>query len=83
MAQICPESQVTKNYTLRVNRDQHMLPSNLYVSTKLTKFDAVKGTNQTYNCPQESVTFWWVSDLTKWVEIHVEVKQPYLYTNAI
>ena len=44
-----------------------MLPSDLYFSTKLTKFDAVKGTNRTNNHPEESVKFWWVSDLIKWV----------------
>ena len=60
-----------------------MLPSNLYFSTKLTKFDAVKGTNRTNNCPEESVKFWWVSDLIKWEEMDVEAKQPFLYTSAI
>ena len=60
-----------------------MLPSDLYFSTKLTKFDAVKGTNRTYNFPEESVTFWWISDLFEWVEMHVEAKQPFLYTSAM
>ena len=48
-----------------------MLPSHLYFPTMLTKFYVVKGTNWTYTCPEESVKFWWVSDLIKWAEMDV------------
>ena len=51
-----------------------MLPLDLYFPTKSTKIDAVKGTNWTYNYPEESVKFWWVSDLIKWAEIDVRGK---------
>ena len=59
-----------------------MLPSDLYFSTKLTKFDAVKGTNGTYNHPEESVKFWWVSDNAKWPRFVLKVKLPKNYENA-
>ena len=51
-----------------------MLPSDLYFSTKLTKFDAVKGINRTNNCPKESVKFWMVSDNAKWRRFVLKVK---------
>ena len=60
-----------------------MLPLDLYFPTKSTMVDPVKGTNRTYNYPEESVKFWWVSDLIKWAEMDVRAKQPFLYTSAI
>ena len=60
-----------------------MLPLDLYFSTKSTKIDTLKHTNRTYNYPEESVKFWWVSDLIKWVEMDVRAKQPFLYSSAI
>ena len=53
-----------------------MLPSDLYFSTKLTKFDAVKGTNRTNNFTEDSVKFWMVSDNAKWLRFVRKVKQP-------
>ena len=53
-----------------------MLPSNLYFSTKSTKFVAVKGTNQTYSCLEESVKFWMVSVTVKWLRFVLKVKLP-------
>ena len=53
-----------------------MLPSDLYFSTKLTKFDAVKGINRTNNCPKESVKFWMVSVNAKWPRFVLKVKLP-------
>ena len=53
-----------------------MLPSDLYFPTKLTKFDAVKGTNRTNNCPKESVKFWMVSVNAKWPRFVLKVKLP-------
>ena len=34
-----------------------------FFSTSVTKFDAVKGSNRTYTCSEESVKFWWLFDL--------------------
>ena len=66
---------------MHVNRDYRNSPSDLYVSTRLTKFDAVKGPNQTYTWPPESV--WWVSDLIYGVKIDVEAKIGLHYSNII
>ena len=55
----------------------------LYFSTKLTNFDALKGQNQIFTCPEESVKFWQV-----WLHFEVtflneEAKQSYLCTTAM
>ena len=61
-----------------------MLPSDLYFSTKSTKFVAVKGTNQTYNCPEEFVKFWMVSVSFKWIRfvLKIQTKNSALNTNC-
>ena len=59
---ICPCSVVAYNPDFRVFRDIHAMLSDLYLSTRLTKFDAVKGSNRTYTCSEESVNFWWFFD---------------------
>ena len=61
-AEICPKSVAAKIPDLRKIRDRHKLHSDLYLSTRLTKFDAVKGSNRTYTCSEESVNFWWYFD---------------------
>ena len=51
-----------------------MLPSDLYFSLKSTKFVAVKGTNQTCSCLEESVKFWMVPVTAKWLRLVLKVK---------
>ena len=46
-AEICPKSVAAKIPDLRKIRDRHKLHSDLYFSTWVTKFDAVKGSNRT------------------------------------
>ena len=38
----------------------HIIGVYYYFSTKLTNFDALKGQNQIFTCPEESVKFWQV-----------------------
>ena len=57
-AEICPKSVAAKIPDLRKIRDRHKLHSDLYFSTWVTKFDAVKGSNRTYTCSEEAVNFW-------------------------
>ena len=83
MIDICPCSVVAYNPDFRVFRDIHALLSDLYFSTRLTKFDAVKGPKQTYIWSPESIKFWWVSDLIYWVKMDVEVEFWSPYTNAV
>ena len=68
---------------MHVNRDYQISPSDLYFSTRLTKFDAVKGPNQTYTWPPESVEFLWVSDLIYGVKIDEEAEFGLHYTTTI
>ena len=68
---------------VHVNCDYHISPFDLHFSTRLTKFDAVKGSNRTYTWPLESVEFWWVSDLIYGVKIDVEAEFGLHYTNTI
>ena len=56
------QSVAAKIPDLRKIRDRHKLHSDLYFSTWVTKFDAVKGSNRTYTCSEESVNFWWYFD---------------------
>ena len=64
-------------------RAGHILRFKLYFSTKLTNFDALKGQNQIFTCPEKSVKFWQV-----WLHFEVtflneEAKQSYLCTTAM
>ena len=61
-AEISPKSVAAKIPDLRKIRDRHKLHSDLYFSTWGTQFDAVKGSNRTYTCSEESVNFWWYFD---------------------
>ena len=74
MTHICPCSVVAYNPDFRVFRDIHAMLSDLYFSTRLTKFDAVKGSNRTYTCSEESVKFWWLFDLILWAKMDEEAK---------
>ena len=42
------------------NCDCRILLFDLYFSTRLTNFDALKGFNPIFTCPEEPVKFWWV-----------------------
>ena len=73
-AEICPKSVAAKIPDLRKIRDRHKLHSDLYFSTWVTKFDAVKGSSRTYTCSEESVKFWWLFDLILWAKMDEEAK---------
>ena len=58
-------------------RSQHMLIAidlccllTFNFSSNLAKFDAVKGSNQTLKCSEESVKFWMVFDNAKWLDLY-------------
>ena len=56
-AEICPKSIAAKIPDLRKIRDRHKLHSDLYFSTWVTKFNAVKGSSRTYTCSEEFGNF--------------------------
>ena len=53
-------SQKVENPSRLQNRVGRILLFEPYFSTRLTNFDALKGWDQNFTCPQEPVTFWWV-----------------------
>ena len=73
-AEICPKNVVTKNPELCKICDRHVFHSDLYFSIWVTKLDAVKGSNRTYTCSEESVKFGCLFDLILWAKMDEEAK---------